>query len=75
MTCATASCTSNLAINATYTLSATPASGYVFGGWGGACSGTSTCSVTMTSAQSVTATFIPTVTSVTPTVTTQSLNV
>ena len=75
MTCATASCSSNLVINTAYALSATPASGYVFGGWGGACSGTGACTVTMTSAKSVSATFIPTVTSVTPTVTAQSLSV
>jgi hypothetical protein len=31
----------------------------VFSGWSGACSGTGACVVTMTSAQSVTATFIP----------------
>jgi uncharacterized repeat protein (TIGR02543 family) len=42
------------------TLTATPASGSVFAGWSGACSGqASTCSVTMTSDQSVTATFAP----------------
>ena len=42
------------------TLTATPASGSVFTGWSGACSGqASTCSVTMTSDQSVTATFAP----------------
>lgn len=44
------------------TLVATPvnASGYYFSGWSGACSGSShTCTVTMTQARSVTATFIP----------------
>jgi Fe-S cluster biogenesis protein NfuA len=42
------------------TLTATPASGSVFAGWGGACSGggtNSTCTVTMNQARSVTATF------------------
>jgi phospholipase C len=40
------------------TLTATPASGTTFTGWSGAgCSGTSTCSVTVTGATSVTATF------------------
>lgn len=40
------------------TLTATPASGSNFAGWsGGGCSGTGNCSVTMNSAQSVTATF------------------
>ena len=39
------------------TLSATPASGYTFGGWSGACAGTGACAVTMSAARSVTATF------------------
>ena len=40
------------------TLTATPASGATFSGWGGACAGTSTtCTVTMSQAQSVTAGF------------------
>jgi hypothetical protein len=40
------------------TLTATPASGFEFGGWTGAgCSGTSTCSFTITSDLAVTATF------------------
>jgi hypothetical protein len=39
------------------TLTATPASGSVFSGWSGACSGTGTCNVTMSQARSVTATF------------------
>ena len=38
-------------------LSATPASGSVFSGWSGACSGTGGCNVTMSQARSVTATF------------------
>jgi len=40
-----------------YTLTATPATGFSFTGWGGACSGTGTCAVTMSAARSVTATF------------------
>lgn len=39
------------------TLTATPPSGATFAGWSGACSGTSTCSLTMSSAESVGATF------------------
>ena len=42
----------------TVTLTATPAAGSTFAGWSGCgCSGTGTCVVTMSSAQSVTATF------------------
>jgi hypothetical protein len=39
------------------TLTATPGTGYTFSNWSGACSGTGTCSVTMSQARSVTATF------------------
>ena len=39
------------------TLTATPASGYTFGGWSGACTGTGYCAVIMDAAKSVTATF------------------
>jgi hypothetical protein len=40
------------------TLTATPGAGSTFGGWGGACSGTAgTCTVTMSAARTVTATF------------------
>lgn len=38
-------------------LSASPASGYTFSGWSGACTGTATCQVTMTGTETVTATF------------------
>jgi len=42
----------------TVTLTATPAVGYIFKGWSGACTGTTTsCTVNMTVAKSVTATF------------------
>lgn len=40
------------------TVVATPSSGFAFGSWSGACSGTGTCVVAMTKAQSVTATFV-----------------
>jgi CSLREA domain-containing protein len=40
------------------TLTANAASGSSFGGWSGACSGTSTCKVTLTAARAVTATFV-----------------
>ena len=39
------------------TLTANPNSGSSFGGWGGACSGTGSCQVTMNQAKNVTATF------------------
>jgi hypothetical protein len=39
------------------TLTATPGAGFAFSGWGGACTGTGSCAVSMTSAQSVSATF------------------
>jgi photosystem II stability/assembly factor-like uncharacterized protein len=39
------------------TLTEVAGSGSTFAGWGGACSGTGTCSVTMSAAKSVTATF------------------
>jgi hypothetical protein len=39
------------------TLTPTPASGSTFGGWSGACTGTGSCTVSMTAAKSVTATF------------------
>src|SRR5262249_58967969 len=41
------------------TLPATPASGWVFDGWGGACSGTGACAVTMSAARAVSAAFRP----------------
>ena len=50
-------CTANQALNTVVTLFATPDAGATFTGWGGACFGTSTCIVTMTTAKSITATF------------------
>ena len=51
-------CGATFSAGTTITLTATPASGARFGGWGGSCSGTSpTCSVSMTAARSVSATF------------------
>ncbi len=41
------------------TLTPTPALGYVFAGWGGACSGTGNCQVTMVTNESISATFAP----------------
>jgi hypothetical protein len=50
-------CTETYDYNTEVTLTATPATGSVFGGWGGACTGTGSCVVTMDQARSVTATF------------------
>ncbi len=49
--------TQNYPANTTVTLTATPASGAIFAGWTGACSGTLVCQVVMTAAKTVSATF------------------
>ena len=50
-------CSGNYATGTSVTLSATPASGSTFAGWSGDCSGAATCTVSMTQARTVTATF------------------
>ncbi len=50
-------CGAGYAIGTSVTLTGTAASGSTFGGWSGACSGTGACTVPMTAARSVTATF------------------
>ena len=50
-------CGAGFAAGTPVTLTATPASGWIFSGWGGACSGSGGCTVTMNSPQSVSATF------------------
>ena len=50
-------CSEGYASGTSVTLTATPASGYTFGGWSGACSGTGGCTVSMTTARNVSATF------------------
>jgi hypothetical protein len=52
-----ATCSHVYATGTMVTLSANPASGSVFSGWSGDCSGTGGCTVTMSQARSVTATF------------------
>jgi Divergent InlB B-repeat domain len=53
------SCSGNYDNGTPVTLTATPASGYRFGGWGGgSCSGTGSCTVTMNADRTVTATFV-----------------
>ena len=50
-------CSANYNSGTPVTLTAAPSSGSTFAGWGGACSGTASCQVTMSAAKSVTATF------------------
>jgi phospholipase C len=51
-------CMASFASGTQVTLTATPSSGYFFNGWqGGNCAGTSTCTVTMTTATNVNALF------------------
>lgn len=51
-------CTTSVAYGTSVKLTATPSEGHVFSNWGGSCSGTSTtCTVAMSSAKSVSATF------------------
>ena len=52
-----ATCSATFAQATAVTLTAAPASGSTFSGWGGACSGTGNCSLTMSANQSATATF------------------
>jgi hypothetical protein len=63
-------CSAPFVSGSNVTLTAQAASGYVFSGWSGACSGTSTCQVTMSAAQSVTANFVATAVTYPLTVTT-----
>src|SRR5581483_11127750 len=50
-------CSANFNSGTSITLTATPASGSAFSGWSGGCTGTSACTVSLTAASSVTATF------------------
>jgi len=52
-----ATCSASYANGTAVTLTATPAAGSAFAGWSGSCTGTGTCSVTLSAAKSVTATF------------------
>jgi len=51
------SCSGSYASGTVLTLTATAAQGSTFVGWGGACTGTGTCSLTMSADMAVTATF------------------
>jgi endo-1,4-beta-xylanase len=50
-------CSASYASGTGVTLTAAPAGGSTFAGWSGSCSGTGACTVSMTAARSVTATF------------------
>jgi len=52
-----ATCSASFTAGTVVTLTAAPDTGSTFTGWGGACTGTGTCAVTLLQAQSVTATF------------------
>lgn len=53
----TENCSAEVAAKRKLTLTAVPDDGYTFTGWGGACKGTKTCKLTMSSAKAVTAGF------------------
>ena len=53
------SCSASFDTGSNVTLNASPASGWTFGGWSGACSGTGSCSLSIDGPKSVTATFSP----------------
>jgi uncharacterized repeat protein (TIGR02543 family) len=57
--CSSASCSSSIQAGSSGVLTAVPATGYIFSGWSGACSGMGTCQVTMDGDKTVTATFTP----------------
>lgn len=50
-------CQGSYTVGTQVTLSATPSSGSIFSGWSGACTGTSSCSLTINANTSITATF------------------
>ena len=50
-------CTETYGTGTTVTLTATPSKNFIFAGWGGDCSGTGACTVTMNANKNVTATF------------------
>jgi len=54
-----ATCSTTYNYNTGVTLTAAPATGSTFIGWSGACAGTGPCTLSMTQARSVTATFTP----------------
>ena len=57
--CSTPTCSATFPANTPITLSETAAANYTFASWGGACTGTGSCIVTLSAAASVTANFTP----------------
>jgi len=57
LTCTAGTCVSAFGTGIVVTLTATPTAGNNFQGWGGACSGTGACNVTISGAESVNASF------------------
>lgn len=55
--CAQATCSSKERLSSVITLTATPGANATFSGWSGECTGTGTCTVTMSDARAVTANF------------------
>lgn len=51
------SCSASFSSGSSVALTATPASGFTFTGWSGSCTGTGVCTMSMSSAKNVTATF------------------
>src|SRR5690348_4316560 len=58
------SCSATFPPGSKVTLTATPSTGFTFTGWSGACTGTSTCTVTLNTVSSVTAMFSATLQSI-----------
>jgi phospholipase C len=57
--CSTSTCSATFPANTPITLTETAGANYTFLDWGGACSGTGACTVTLTAAGSVAANFTP----------------
>ncbi|MBK1642811.1 hypothetical protein CKO12_13210 [Chromatium okenii] len=58
VTCSSTTCSGSFPIDTEVTLTANPLTGFTFSGWSGTCTNkTGTCAVTMSKAQTVTATF------------------
>ena len=55
----TGTCLANYPPGTAVTLTATPSGNSLFAAWGGACTGSGNCSLTMSAAQSATASFVP----------------